>query len=239
MVTILLFFVGILHMLRLFLVVIFALFSCSLSVVANAEEEIGHYTMNGVTFAIPKKALLVKVPEGEVDDIIPLLLHWPDMEPAEWKGDQSKVIHVTLMPYKIFNRKIGDKTVVTNTLESYYQTMAHIFVNGKNNQVLGIKAEPYFMAYHATSGLNGYKMPYSGHYNTLRFDFFIEGSDPIHPKYWVLCKLDVSNSRCESYNKINDQIMAVYDFNKFPFFTSIPHEMRAKVTQKIHSFIIN
>lgn len=202
---------------------------------AKDEGEIGHYTMNGVTFAIPKKALLVSMPEGEVDGSLPILLRWPNLEPAQWKGDQSQVIAVSVMPYKTFTRKIGNETVITNTIESYYQSLAHIFIDGKNNQILGIKAEPYFMAHHAISGLNGYKMPYSGHFNTLRFDFFIEGNDPIHPQYWVACEF----GKCTSYNKITNKIMAEYTFNRIPFFTNTHQEMRSKVTTKIQSFIID
>ena len=93
---------------------------------AKDEGEIGHYTMNGVTFAIPKKAFLTKTPEGEVDDIISLLFLWPNLEPAQWKGDQSQVIHVSMQKGGYSRTTMASGEEISRSYQ-WYGTISRIF----------------------------------------------------------------------------------------------------------------
>lgn len=205
---------------------------------AKDEGEIGHYTMNGVTFAIPKKALLVSMPEGEVDGSLPILLRWPNLEPAQWKGDQSQVIHVSMQKGGYSRTTMASGEEISRSYQ-WYGTISRIFrteVISEEKRIYKhhINADPVFLYNAKGLGLEYYKLPFVGHPNVYNDDFFIKG-DPLKPDYWIHCNL----TRCDSAFELNNRVTVKYSFNRLNFLHGNVHEeVRKAIIDKLNLFIV-
>lgn len=195
-------------------------------------EELGTYIVNGVTFKIPKAALLTKQPEGENDGIT-ILLKWPELTPAKWEGNQSAVIKVGIEKNVDHTGQIDGLSGPLDSSDIVYHSSAS-WLTVRNGRKMIVDPAPVLLMKNTKYGtLDYYKLPRLGHVNVVDKDFFIKG-DPLKPDYWYACQL----GRCYTAIRLDDKIYLKISHHQVGFITQgIWREIIDETTARVKSYI--
>jgi len=206
-----------------------------------ADDKIGKFELNGVTFKIPREYLWQNrgQPDGKAKDgTLYLMTKWVDKEKpliaASSYGDQRSNIEVTITDgrnIKKFNPI--NAASIPKWLNMYY-IWGGLFDYLPNDEVK-VDAEPIYISYIKKYDLTYYKLPKKDKNATWENDFYIRGN-PLKPDYWIRCQ----NTRCYSSFLFNDKIIVSYSFQELQFLKTGRHDdARKKIINLLNSFIKN